>query len=215
MFGRPRNPARFTRHIAQLASIAALFFATPASAQWLSADTLTLPPAGYGRLSQEDLSLDVRTDNLLIRVQPIHPVTLRVMPRDAHDRMTALLRANETAIEDGVRRSGFSDAGIALITIYGTGDRTGFSPAEIVFTGPRGILRAAQIIPLTPDWESHFVETRRTERAFFVLDAPLNILETFTATYRATSTAEWGSRRLRLLEDELLRAKGRAAADGH
>lgn len=192
------------------------FLATTAQldAQWLSPDTLTLPPAGYGRLSREEVSLTLRTDELMILVQPIHPVTLRVVPGDAFDRITALLQTVERRIADGNLRSGYAEAGLILVTFYGNSDRARFSPELLTIIASGQLLNASTLIPLTSNWQSLTVERRQTARALFVLNGTLNVLEPFSVTYGANTTADWGRRRLRLLEDELVRAKGRAAADG-
>ena len=113
------NIAHFTLHIARLTVIATLATTSSLSAQWLSPDTLALPPAGYGRMVQEDVSLDIRTDELIIRIQPVHPVTLRVIPRDSHDRLTALLEANEDAIADGSHRTGSNNSGLLAQKVRG------------------------------------------------------------------------------------------------
>lgn len=184
-------------------------------AQWLSPDTLTLPPAGYGRLSEEEVSLNLRTDDFIIRVQPVHPVTLRVVPRDAFDRITAILRTIESKIADGTLRSGDPEAGLVLVTFYGQAGRASFSPEELTIITAGRLLNASIMIPLTPNWENRVVGSRQAARALFVLNGSLNVLEPFTVTYRATTEAVWDRRRLRLLEDELARAKGRAAADAN
>ncbi len=157
--------------------------------------------------------LDIQTNELTLRVQPIHPATLRVIPLDAYERLARTFGAVEEDLAQGVRRSGFADAGIIIVSFYGSADRARFSADDISIRGS-SFLRAAAVIPLTPNWSTGVVESRRTERAILVLNGPLDVLAPFSVTYRGTTNARWDRRRLSMIEDELTRARGRAATEG-
>src|SRR6185312_3238485 len=63
-------------------------------------------PQGYGSLSQDDLSLRVGDDNLVIRFVPLDPRLMPLFARDAAQSLRSLLDSHKRAIDSVASRAG-------------------------------------------------------------------------------------------------------------
>lgn len=148
-----------------------------------------------------------------MQATPLAPTVLRVLPADTYRLLAGLVDSKAHEIETASRRAGPEPA-VFLVSFYGMVGGARFNPNDVSIMSFTGFTRPGEIIPLTPDWSRERLDVREVQRAIYVFDAPVNVLEPFTFTYGAISNDTW-AQRTRTIQDELSRARGRAAADGN
>ncbi len=70
----------------------------------------------FGTLSQSDLSLRLRNDELEIRFVPLNERVARLLAPDAYQSLHGLRAARQTSIDSLARINGLSEPGLALVT---------------------------------------------------------------------------------------------------
>ena len=103
------------RHLATL--LVLLGCAAPARGQ--SGDRLRPVPVGYGSLTQDDLSLRVRNDEIEIRFMPLDPRLAPLMAPDAYQSLRSLLETHRRSIDSVAARAGVAQPGLALVSFFG------------------------------------------------------------------------------------------------
>ena len=107
-----------------------------------------LPPPGYGSLRQSDLALNVRNDELEVRLVPLDQRVTRLLARDAYESLESLVHSRRSSIDSVARMYGISSPGLALVTFFGGREGVRF---DVKDTGQR-----KQIAGYNPQWFENF-----------------------------------------------------------
>ncbi|HEY9015761.1 MAG TPA: hypothetical protein VIM84_11935, partial [Gemmatimonadales bacterium] len=102
----------------------------PPSTQQSDQRARPLPP-GYGSLTQNDLALRVRNDDLEIRLVPLDPRIMPLLAPDAYASLRGLVERNRLAIDSVASRAGVSQPGLALVTFFGQRADVRFDPQTL------------------------------------------------------------------------------------
>lgn len=168
-------------------------------------------PSGFGTLSQDDVSILLRNDELEVRFMPLDPRTLPLLAPDAEVALGALLRQQQHAIDSIAGRRGVSNPGLALVSFYGR--RAGARlDAQLLDLRVRGrVLRPLGIVALDPAFSTQELGVRGTARAIYVFEEPLPVVDPLTLAYDGQESNAW-SEKLQRLDRERVRVRMRAAA---
>ena len=90
-----------------------------------------LHPGGYGSLTQNDLSLRIRTPDLDVRFVPLDPRVTRLLARDSWESLRSVVESRRAAIDSVATMAGVSRPGLALVTFFAQRDNARFDPQSI------------------------------------------------------------------------------------
>lgn len=196
------------RTIALLGCAWTLLAAVPACAQGHGPGAVDpLPPPGYGSLRQSDLSLNLRSDELDVRLVPLDERVTRLLARDAYESLQSLVHSRRGSIDSVARMYGISAPGLALVTFFGGREGARFDPSTLTLGIRNQILRPRGIVPFSPRFSAQQLDVREQVSAIFVFDELLPVTDDFNFGYRGRTSESWGNKQ-RLLDRE----RGRVAA---
>lgn len=150
-----------------------------------------LPPAGFGSLSQNDIAVRLRNDDVEVRIVPLDERLLRLLARDAYASLSSLAASRQAQIDEIARRGNAADPGVALVSFFGQRDGVRFEP-ELVTVQYRGReFRPIGVVPFTPGFTNQQLNARQQASAVFVFEQELPVLEPMTITYGPLRSNEW------------------------
>ena len=171
----------------------------------------SLPPVGFGTLSQNDVSVLLRDDEIELRFLPLDERVTRLLAPDAYHALTALVRQNQPAIDSIAAQRGLSAPGLALVTFYGRVARARFDPQVISLQVRGRPIFPLGTVPLGPEFSNRELGVRGQARAIYVFEEIVPVIEPFTLTYGTQSSAAWENT-IQTLSRERGRAVRRAQA---
>jgi hypothetical protein len=195
------------RTIALLGCVGTLLAAAPACAQGQGGAADPLPPPGFGSLKQSDLALNVRSDELEVRLVPLDQRVTRLLARDAHESLESLVHSRRASIDSVARMYGISAPGLALVTFFGGRVGARFDPSTLTLGIRNRVLRPRGVVPFSPRFTSQQLDVREQVSAIFVFDELLPVTDDFNFAYQGRVSESWGNKQRRLA-----RARGRVAA---
>jgi hypothetical protein len=195
------------RTIALLGCVGTLLAAAPACAQGQGGAADPLPPPGFGSLKQSDLALNVRSDELEVRLVPLDQRVTRLLARDAHESLESLVHSRRASIDSVARMYGISAPGLALVTFFGGRVGARFDPSTLTLGIRNRVLRPRGVVPFSPRFTSQQLDVREQVSAIFVFDELLPVTDDFNFAYQGRVSESWGNKQ-RLLDRE----RGRVAA---
>lgn len=172
-----------------------------------------LLPAGYGSLTQNDVAVRIRTEDLEVRIVPLDEGLLRLLAPDAYASLHQTVAARRAAIDSVGRQRGVSVPGLALVGFYGLHQGAQFDPQLVTVTARNRILRPIGIVPLGASFNNQQLDLRGQAMAIYVFEETFPITEALGFAYGVTRNDDWG-RRLPLFERERQRIQSRARAAG-
>lgn len=190
-----------------LAVIALAGCAAPARGQ--SGERLRPVPPGYGTLSQNDLALRVRNDDLEIRFIPLDHRVIRLLARDAYQSILGLVETNRRGIDSVASRAGVSQPGLALVSFFGLRPDVRFDAQTLTLLIRNRVFRPIGTIPLTPRFTSGQLGVRDQTSAIYVFEESIPVDDSFTLSYGALTSDDWQNKQS-TLERERARVAARA-----
>ncbi len=195
------------RTIALLALGCALLSAAPACAQGQTGAADPLPPPGFGSLRQSDLALNIRSDELEVRLVPLDERVTRLLARDSYESLQSLVHSRRASIDSVARMYGISSPGLALVTFFGGRVGARFDPSTLTLGIRNRVARPRGIVPFSPRFTSQQLNVREQVSAIYVFDALLPVTDDFNFADQGRVSESWGNKQ-RLLDRE----RGRVAA---
>jgi hypothetical protein len=194
-----------TRH--WFAVLALLGCAAPARGQ--SGEPVRALPPGYGTLSQNDLALRVRNDDLEIRFIPLDHRVTRLLARDAYQSILGLVETNRRGIDSVASRAGVSQPGLALVSFFGLRPDVHFDAQTLTLLIRNRVFRPIGTIPLTLRFTSGQLGVRDQASAIYVFEESIPVDDSFTLSYGALTSGDWQDKQS-TLERERARVAARA-----
>jgi hypothetical protein len=194
------------RRIAALGCAWALLATEPAQAQGQGAMD-PLPPPGFGSLRQSDLALQVRNDELEVRLVPLDQRVTRLLALDAYRSLESLVHSRRVSIDSVAKMYGISSPGLALVTFFAGREGARFDPSTLSLDIRNRELRPRGIVPLSPRFTSQQLRLREQVSAIFLFEELLPVTDDFTFEYQGLASESWEGKQ-RTLERE----RGRVTA---
>jgi hypothetical protein len=166
-----------------------------------------LPP-GYGTLSQNDLALRVKNDELEIRFVPLDLRVTRLLAPDAYQSLLGLVETNRRGIDSVASRGGVSQPGLALVSFFGLRPDVRFDPQTLTLLIRNRVFRPLGTIPLTPRFTSGQLGVRDQVSAIYVFEESLPVDDSFLLSYGALTSDDWQNKQS-MLGRERARVAGR------
>jgi len=171
-----------------------------------------LPPAGYGSLTQNDLALRIRTDEIEVRLVPLDERVTRLLAPDSYRSLKGLVEGRRAAIDSIAARSGTSRPGLALVTFFGQRAGTRFDPQTLTLSVRNDLLRPLGIVPFSPRFNSQQLEVREQVSGVYLFGEELPVGDSFSFGYAGRNSDDWKNKQ-RLLDRERARVAARARVE--
>ena len=166
-------------------------------------------PTGHGSLSQDDLALRLRNDELEIRFIPLNPEVTPLLARDAHQALRALVERNRRGIDSIASRAGVSQPGLALVSFFGQRPEVRFDPQTLTLLIRNQIFRPIGVIPVTPRFTSQQLGIREQASAIYLFEQDIPVDDSFTLSYGGLQSEDWRNKQP-VLDRERARVSARA-----
>src|ERR1700732_3014111 len=185
--------------------LALLGCAAPATGQ--SGDRLRPLPLGYGSLTQEDLALEVRNDDIDIRLVPLDPGLAPLLAPDAYQSLRSLLETHRRAIDSVASRAGVAQPGLALVRFFALRPDVRFDAQTLTLLIRTQVARPIGIIPVSGRFPSAQLGVREQAIGIYLFDQDIPVNDSFTLSYGALTSSDWQGK-----ESTLNRERARVAA---
>lgn len=187
----------------------------PASAAYAQSpgavpDPLASP--GYGSLTQNDLSLRIRTDDIEVRFIPLDIRVTVLLARDSWESLRSLVQSRKPAIDSLARASGISRPGLALVTFFGQRANARFDPQSLTLVTRNRVFQPLGIVPFSGRFTSQQLDVREQVSAIFLFEENLPVNDSFTISYGGLTSEDWQRRQPQLDRE---RARVASRARGH
>jgi hypothetical protein len=178
-------------------------------------DTLPgLPPAGFGTLRQEDVSLRLTSASLQIRATPLDESIIRLLSPDSYRALSELKRSKTEMIAAVARRNAVRELSLWYVSFFAVErGETRFSPREFIITNVGRDFRPIDVIALTPGFGEQRLRQNGRQDAVYVFDGQLDAQQPLTISYETARNDDWAGI-LPQIERERVLVKSRAAASG-
>jgi hypothetical protein len=190
--------------------LALLGCAAPATGQ--SGDRLRPLPPGYGSLTQDDLSLRVRNDDLEIRFVPLDPRVTPLLARDAFQSLRTLLETHRRAIDSVASRAGVAQPGLALVSFFGLRPEVRFDPQILTLLIRNRAFQPLGTIPLSGKFTSGQLGVRQQASAIYLFEEDIPVNDSFTLSYGSLISEDW-ERKQPVLDRERARVAARSRGE--
>jgi hypothetical protein len=168
-----------------------------------------LPPAGYGSLRQDDLSLRVRNSEIEVRLVPLDERVLRLLGRDSYNSLRSLVHTRRTSIDSIANTAGVSSPGLALVTFFGLQSNARFDPQTLTLVIRNRVFRPLGIVPFTPRFSSQQLNVREQVSGIYLFQETIPVSDSFTLSYNGLQSDDWQNKQ-RIIDRERARVAARS-----
>lgn len=173
-------------------------------------DTTDYPPAGFGTLRQEAISIGFRANEFEIQVVPLDERIIRLLAPDTYSSLHRLKSTKSDELDAIATRYGLRTPNVFLVRFFAVQPSVRFEPEFLTITSQNRLFRVLEILALSPLWSGRQLNQRETATAIYVFDDGIRIMDPMTLSYASASTDRWGGL-LRSLEIERASVIARAA----
>ena len=196
----------------RICRLAALFLVfTPAGSAAQSPEPVLVPPVSYGTLTQNDLALRMRNDDVDIRFIPLDPKLTRLLANDAFRSLRSLVETSRRAIDSVASRAGVTEPGLALVSFFGVREGTRFDPQTLTVRVRNRALQPLGLIPIDARFTSQQLNVREQASAIYLFEEDLPVDDSFTLSYGALTSQDWQTKQP-LIDRERARVSARTRA---
>lgn len=183
---------------------------TPSPNADAAGEARDLVPAGYGRLRQDDVTIQLRTGPLLLKVTPLAESVIRLTAPDTYARLHGLA-ANRR--EDAARQARDPDPSLFLVSFFSYDKDVTYQPEEVWLFQQGRLLQPLAILPVTPEWGRQLLQQQGLQFAVYAYEGGIDLEIPLSLEYEGVQADTWEST-IRTLQDERARARSQAEASG-
>lgn len=184
----------------------------PAWTERLESGGETLPPAGYGTLTQDDVTVPLEAEALLVKVVPLAEGVIRMTAPDTYRRLHGYKAARAAEILDLARQAGERRWPLVMfVTFFTRETEASFQPQDLQIRTQNTTFRTLGIVPVTGDFGRGRLGQQETQIALYLFPAEIDLDLPIRVAYGRAESSRWSGIRSRL-DAELSRVRSRAAA---
>lgn len=170
----------------------------------------SLVPVGYGTLSQDDITVALRTGGLQIKWVPLSEWVLRLTAPDTFGRLNGYKVSRSNEILEQTARHGERDWPLAaLVTFFSREVEESYEPNDLQVSNQGRLFRPFAIIPVTPAFGRDRLDQQETQIGLFLFPAEIDLDLPIVIRYRDAESDRWDRIRSSL-DAEHSRANSRA-----
>lgn len=171
----------------------------------------TMPPIGFGSLTQEQTSISIANSQLTVRFQPLNERLLRLLAPDAYRALSGMIASRRAAIDSVSRMSGTSLPGLMLVTVYGNVADVRFEPTLIGVSMNSRRFDPVGIIPLDANFSRQQLQRQTVGMGLFIFAEELPVYSAMAFSYGTVAAEGWASK-ISTFDRELARVSARAGS---
>ena len=154
----------------------------------LPGDLGALVPAGYGTLFQDQFTLALEKDGLLIKVTPLHESVILLAAPDTYTRLHRLAESNRTALEADAYASTVS---LFLVSFFSRQPNITYEPEDLHILN-RGLrYRPFAVRAITPGWGGQRLGQEESQMAVYAFDEAIDLEIDLAADYQGRENSGW------------------------
>ena len=169
----------------------------------------TMPPVGFGSLTQEQISISIANSQLTVRFEPLNERLLRLLAPDAYRALSGMIASRRAAIDSVSRMSGTSQPGLMLVTVYGNVAEVRFEPTLIGVSMNSRRFDPVGIIPLDANFSRQQLQRQTVGMGLFIFSEELPVYSAMAFSYGSATAEGWASK-IATFDRELARVSARA-----
>lgn len=162
------------------------------------------PPGGFGSLTQDDISLRIRTPDIDMRFIPLDLRVTRLLARDSWESLRSLVASRRQSIDSVANMSGVSRPGLALVTFFAQRENARFDPQTLTVLVRSREFRPLGIVPFSGRFSSQQLNVRDQVSAIYLFEEDLPVNDSFTVLYGGLTSDDWQGKQ-RVLDRERAR----------
>ena len=182
----------------------------PRSAAAADSASAGLIPAGYGTLRQDDISIKLTLEGVLVQLLPMNESVIRTLSPDAYRALHDLLKSYRPQIAAYAAQYGLRDDNVWYVSFYGMAPDATFSPLDLTIRAPGRDFSPLRVIPVTPGFGQNRLQVRDVQRAFYLFDDGMPLNQPLTVNMGAVTDDSWQIIE-RKIEAEQAHVRARAA----
>jgi hypothetical protein len=163
-------------------------------------------------MSQNDLALRMRNDEVEIRFVPLDPRVTRLLAPDAYQSLRNLVETHRRSIDSVAARAGVSQPGLALVSFFGQRPDTRFDPQTLTLLIRNQLFRPLGLIPLNAKFASQQLGVREQASAIYLFEQDIPVDDSFVVSYAELQSEDWQGKQA-LLDRERSRVEARARGE--
>lgn len=153
-----------------------------------------LPPAGFGTLSQDDITIpvDVPEGNLFIKVTPLTEWVIRMTAPDTYRRLNGYKVARGEQIRDQARRNGERGWPLVLfVSFYTRAVESTYEPYDLQIRAQNVVFRPFYIIAVTPDFNRERLRQQESQVALYLFEGDIDLNLPMEVEYDGRRSGRW------------------------
>lgn len=170
-------------------------------------------PPGLGTLSQDDVALTIRQEELEVRVVPLDERLLKLLTSNTYRSLHDIARSRDNQIDSVARQNGVSAPGLLLVTFFGRRQGARFDPQNINLVIRNQLWRPIGMVPYSTNFNSQQLDQRQQATGIILFEEPIPVFEAFQVSYGAAS-ADWEGK-IAKIQRERSRVLGRLGLDSN
>ncbi|MEN8143797.1 MAG: hypothetical protein ABFS14_02495 [Gemmatimonadota bacterium] len=172
----------------------------------------SLPPAGFGTRSQDDITVLLASGPVQIKLVPLEEWVIRLTAPDTYSRLNSYKTSRDADILEAASRRG--ERGwplVAFVTFFTREQEEVFQPLDLQIQSQGAIYRPIDILAISPDFGSGRLPQQSARIALYLFSGEIDLNLPMTVLYQQGSSSAWGSIRT-ILDRERSLVLSRSAA---
>jgi hypothetical protein len=149
-----------------------------------------LPAPGSGTLRQDEITIQLTSGDLQIKVTPLSESVIRTAAPDTYRVLSGL--AGRFSPE-AVRRTGSAEPALFLVSFFSMAPDVAFVPEELQLIAQGSRRRPDVILPVTPTWGERRLAQRETETAVYAFGSGVDLESDLVVAYGLVESTQWSS----------------------
>jgi hypothetical protein len=174
---------------------------------------VTTMTVSYGTLTQNDLALRIRNEDIEIRFIPLDPRVTRLLANDAFQALRMLVETRRRAIDSVASRAGVTEPGLALVSFFGQLQEARFDPQTLTLLIRSRRLQPLGMIPTTGNFNSQQLGVREQASAIYLFEEDIPVNDSFRVSYGPQTSDDWEIKQ-GILDRERARVAARTREEG-
>ena len=145
-------------------------------------------PAGLGTLKQDEFTMGLRSEQLLVKVTPLHESIIRLAAPDTYNRLHSL---RDSRAQEARARSSTEAPELFLVSFFSYQPDVTFQPEDLQIEHQGRLLRPAAMLPLTPNWGKGRLNQQEIATGIYIFAEPFNYEQPIVVRYGMNENAEW------------------------
>lgn len=166
-----------------------------------------LPPAGYGTLRQDEVTVELRSGPLLIKVTPLDEAVIRLTAPDTYERLRALASSRRAEASQGA----FREPELFLVSFFSYDQSVNYTPEDLFIVQQGDQTRPLRILGITNGFGRQQLGQQESQSAVYSFDTELDYDVPLTVQYGLERSDAWATI-LQRLEEERVKVRSRSGS---